>query len=323
MTVTTTTHPLVERYVAAVSARLPADQRTDVGDELRGSILDSVEDRLDHDPTADREAVVRDVLLGLGDPAVLAQGYAATPRYVVGPENYDTWRGLVLAISLVAAPITAVVTLVARIWAEDPYLEAIIGSAWTGFTVAVHVAFWVTLTFWIIERTGTEVDAGADPWTPDDLPELPRDRTIGLKELVGGVGFLVLVLAWLPWQHYRSPVDDVSGQRVPLLDPALWSGWLWGFVALVVLAVVVELIKYAVGHWTLAVTLLAVAADVLMGAFLVALLTTQTIVNPALSTTGEVTTTVDATVLVVSLVVVAIGVGEAVRGHLRHRAQVS
>ena len=31
---TTTTDPLVERYVAAVAARLPADQRQDVADEL-------------------------------------------------------------------------------------------------------------------------------------------------------------------------------------------------------------------------------------------------------------------------------------------------
>lgn len=323
MTVTTTTHPLVERYVAAVAARLPADQRTDVAEELRGSILDSVEDRLDHDPGADRDTVVREVLAGLGDPAVLARGYAATPHYLVGPANYDTWRGLILAISLVAAPVTAVVTLVARVWAEDPYPEAILGSAWTGFTVAIHVAFWVTLTFWLIERTGTEVDTGADPWTPDDLPELPRDRTLGLKELVGGVGFLALVLAWLPWQHYRSPVDDASGRAVPLLDPALWSGWLWGFVALVVLAVVVEVVKYVAGHWTLAVTLLSVAADVAMGVFLVAMLTTQTVVNPALSSSGEVTATVDATVVVVAVVVVAMGVGEAVRGHLRHRARVS
>ena len=93
MTTTTTTHPLVERYVAAVAARLPSDQRADVADELRGSILDSVEDRLDHDPAADRDAVVREVLAGLGDPAVLARGYAATPHWRA---PYDPSRSRIL-----------------------------------------------------------------------------------------------------------------------------------------------------------------------------------------------------------------------------------
>lgn len=321
---TATTDPLVERYVAAVAARLPGDQRTDVADELRASILDSVEDRLDHDPGADPGDVVREVLLELGDPAVLARGYAARPRQLVSAENYDTWWWLVVAIAGVAAPVTAMATLVARIWAEDPYPEAVLGSLWTGFTVVVHVAFWVTLVFWVLERTGTAAPAEAEEWTPERLPELPRERVLGLKELVGGLGFVALVLAWLPWQHFRSPVDDADGDRVPLLDPELWSsGWLWGFVVALVLTAVVEVVKYRAGDWTAGVTVLVVALDVLTAAYLVLLLTTQTVVNPALDLGGEAPATADRIVLVVAVVVAALGSAEAVRGHLRHRARLS
>jgi hypothetical protein len=326
MTTTSVTDPLVERYVAAVAARLPGDQRTDVADELRASILDSVEDRLDRDPEAGRDAVVRDVLLGLGDPVVLARGYTARPRQLVSPENYDTWWSLVVVIAAVAAPVTAMATLVARIWAEDPYPEAVLGSLWTGFTVVIHVAFWVTLVFWVLERSGTDSPAAgeAEEWTPDRLPELPRGRVLGLKELVGGLGFVALVLAWLPWQHFRSPVDDAAGDRVPLLDPELWSsGWLWGFVALLVLTAVVEVVKYRAGDWTTGVTVTVVALDVLTAAYLVLLLTTQTVVNPALDTGGDAPAAADRIVLVVALVVAALGSAEAVRGHLRHRALVS
>jgi hypothetical protein len=324
MTTTSVTDPLVERYVAAVAARLPGDQRTDVADELRASILDSVEDRLDRDPEAGREAVVRDVLLGLGDPAVLARGYTARPRQLVSPENYDTWWSLVVVIAAVAAPVTAMATLVARIWAEDPYPEAVLGSLWTGFTVVIHVAFWVTLVFWVLERSGTPAAGQEEEWTPDRLPELPRRRVLGLKELVGGLGFVALVLAWLPWQHFRSPVDDAAGDRVPLLDPDLWSsGWLWGFVALLVLTAVVEVVKYRAGDWTTGVTVTVVALDVLTAAYLVLLLTTQTVVNPALDTGGDAPAAADRIVLVVALVVAALGSAEAVRGHLRHRALVS
>lgn len=306
---TTTTDPLLERYVAAVAARLPADQRRDVADELRATVLDEAEGR---------GVPVRTVVTELGDPALLARGYAPA-RHLVAPEHYDTWRGLVVTITAVAAPVTVLATLVARVWAEDPYPQAVLGAVWTGVTVAVHVAFWVTLTFWVLERSGTSLDDGGREWTPDDLPEPPRDRTLGLRELVAGVGFLVLVLAWLPWQHLRSPVRDDSGDRVPLLDPALWSsGWLWTFAALLVVAVVVEVVKYAVGHWTLAVTALAVAADVAMAAYLIALTGARQVVNPELAS-ATAATSADRAVLVAAVVVGGLGVAEAVRGHLRHR----
>ncbi|QBR93988.1 HAAS signaling domain-containing protein [Nocardioides euryhalodurans] len=321
----TLSDPLVERYAVAVASRLPADQRDDVAAELRASILDSVEDRLDRDPDAARDAVVREVLLDLGDPIVLARGYATAPRYLVGPENFDTWRTLVLVISAVGAPVTALATLVARIWAGDPYPEAILGSLWTGFTVVVHVAFWVTLVFWIMEHTGTRSPmATEEGWTLDRLPELPRARALGLKELIAGLGFVTIVLAWLPWQHVHSPVVDDNGDRVPLLDPALWSsGWLWGFVALLLATAAVEVVKYRAGDWTTGVTLSAVALDVVTAAYLVLLLTTQTVVNPALDPGGSAPAAADTIVLVTALVVAALGIGEAVRGHLRHRTAVS
>lgn len=326
MTATTTTHPLVERYVAAVAARLPADQRTDVGEELRGSILDSVEDRLDHDPAADRDAVVREVLTDLGDPGDLARSYTGTTRFVVGPDHYDTWLGLVVAITATAAPITALVTLIARIWAEDPYPEAILGSIWTGLTVAIHVAFWVTLTFWIIERTGTELDRGHEEWTLDRLPPLPERRSLGLKELVGGIGLIAIVLAWLPWQHFRSPVDDAAGDRVPILDPALWSsGWLWALVALLLAEIGVEVYKFRVGNWTGAVTAVVVLTNVAFGVLVVAMVTSHRLVSEGLlgraSDPAAADTIVDRIVVVVAVLVSIMGVWEAVTGHRKHRSR--
>lgn len=322
----TSADPLVERYVEAVASRLPADQRTDVADELRASILDSVEDRLDREPEPhlERERVVRGVLTEMGDPARLAESYRGGPRHLVGPEHYETWRGLVVAITLAAAPITALVTLVVRIWAEDPYAEAILGSIWTGLTVAIHVAFWVTLTFWIIERTGTELDLDQEEWTVDRLPPLREPRTLGLKELIGGVGFVVIVLAWLPWQHFRSPVDDVAGDRVPILDPTLWSsGWLWGLVALLGAEIAVEVHKFRVGRWTRAVTALVVLTNAAFAVLVVAMVSDHQLVSDGLlgraSDPAAVDTAVDRIVVAVAVVTSAWGAWEAVAGHRKDR----
>ncbi|MFC7484261.1 permease prefix domain 1-containing protein [Luedemannella flava] len=69
-----TTPTLTDRYVDATLRRLPERQRADIERELRASIEDAVEARVDggEDP-ADAE---RAVLTGLGDPARLAAGYS-------------------------------------------------------------------------------------------------------------------------------------------------------------------------------------------------------------------------------------------------------
>src|SRR5690606_35974891 len=63
-----------DRYVHAVTRTLPEQQRGDVADELRASIADQIEDRLEAGAEADEAE--RDVLNALGDPDALAAGYA-------------------------------------------------------------------------------------------------------------------------------------------------------------------------------------------------------------------------------------------------------
>ena len=325
MTHQTLTDPLVERYAVAVASRLPADQRDDVAAELRASILDSVEDRLDHAPNAARDAVVREVLADLGDPAKLSREYTTTPRHLIGPAVYDAWWCLLRTLLVVVVPIIVVLAVVGGIWADDESLAAILVSGvGAGFAVGVQICFWVTGTFWLVERFGGETGELDEPWSVDRLPALPRPRQVDVPDLVWGVGFQALVLAWLPWQHFRSPVEDANGQQVPILDPALWSsGGLWGFALLLVVGIVVEVVKYVVGSWTLPVTVASVALDLVMTGFLVALMTTQQVVNPALlARAGDPAATddvVDRIVVVVALVVAALGIVDAVRKHLRHR----
>ena len=87
---------LTERYISATIRSLPAESQEDVRAELAASIADAVEARTEQGE--DPGAAEREVLTGLGDPAVLAAGYADRPLHLLGPRHYLTWRRLLIVL---------------------------------------------------------------------------------------------------------------------------------------------------------------------------------------------------------------------------------
>ena len=82
---------LVERYLKAVAAQLPKDNRDDIVAELRDEImgrLEALEARLGRVPTDDEvEALLREV----GHPLTVAARYRPGPHALIGPELYPWW----------------------------------------------------------------------------------------------------------------------------------------------------------------------------------------------------------------------------------------
>src|SRR5690606_9194890 len=77
---------LTDRYVWSVTRHLGSDTGPDVARELRGTIMDTVEAKIEAgtDPARAEE----EALTELGDPDVLAGQYGEKPRYLVGPGMY-------------------------------------------------------------------------------------------------------------------------------------------------------------------------------------------------------------------------------------------
>ena len=106
---------LIDRYLAAVSALLPKDQRQDITAELRDLIMNRVEEQeaVLRRPLDKREieALLRDI----GHPIAVAGRYG--PRTaLIGPELYPFWEfgvKVLLAIAALAAVVPAVVVLIA------------------------------------------------------------------------------------------------------------------------------------------------------------------------------------------------------------------
>jgi hypothetical protein len=236
---------LTDRYVGATLRSVPAQRRDEIAAELRGAVEDMIEGRTSAGEDAD--AAERSVLTELGNPAQLAARYSDRRLQLIGPTYYLAWlRLLKLLLSFVPAVVGVVVGLVK---AADGDPGGAVGAAiGTAIEVGVQIAFWVTLVFAILERTNTALNL--PEWTVDQLPRDHPNRQITLPDTAASIGWLVLVIAYLPLQHFVSFIPGRDGGNVPLFDPALWSFWLPFLLVVLVANLGVEIAKYRAGRWT-------------------------------------------------------------------------
>ena len=272
---------LTDRYVHVTVRGLDEGQRHDVEQELRGTIEDMVDARLDAGAAASREEAERAVLVELGDPMRLAAGYTGRPLHLIGPAIFPEWRRLVTLLLWTVVPIVTVINLVLRLFIDDLASEgvgaAFASSAGLGLQVALHVVFWTTLTYALVERS--QPGKALIAWDPDQLPEDDR-RSVGIGETVSSVVMLILVGLALIWQQTNSPLE-VDGESVPVLDPALWSGWIPFLLGVVVAQIVVALAVFRARRWTWGLAGIAAALDVAASAAVLWLLFTGRLLNPA------------------------------------------
>jgi hypothetical protein len=166
---------LIERYIHEVTRRLPEQDRAEVRRELEASIADM----LPENPT---EQQIINVLTQLGSPSLLAEQYHQKPRYLISPAVYDSYISVLKLVVLTAAltlgslgatqavitPTTSLADSIGTI------IALVIESAFDG---ALQAAFWVTLIFVIIDRTGLS----QKPWTVNDLPPLANQNGVKIS----------------------------------------------------------------------------------------------------------------------------------------------
>lgn len=251
---------LTDRYVAAAMRTVPEKQRDDLGTELRASIDDQIDARVDDGEP--HGAAERAVLTELGDPDKLAAGYTERPLYLIGPRYFLEWWRLLKLLLLIVLPAAAFGIALAQTL-EGEGIGPIIGVVVTTLiTVAVNLCFWTTLVFAIVERTGAGAGTGLTEWTVDQLPE-PRQSGAGFSDMIASLVFLVIAAGVIIWDlTIGFVVGVVPPTDAPLsfLNPALWPWWIAGLFVVMALEATLAVVVYLVGRWT---PLLAVVNAVL------------------------------------------------------------
>ena len=123
---------MIDRYLNAVAAQLPQDERADIVAELRDLILsrfEAKEEELGRSLTEDeQEAILREI----GHPLVVAARYRKGPDSLVGPALFPYWLFGVKAGLLVLLAVQAIGLFVHLISGTDDAGQAI-SHAFNGF----------------------------------------------------------------------------------------------------------------------------------------------------------------------------------------------
>lgn len=266
---------LTDRYLDAALRAVPQEQRGDIGAELRASIADQVDART-ADGTAPEQAEL-DVLTALGDPDRLAAEYTDRPLWLIGPRYYlDWWRLLTVLLWIVLPCAGLGVALANTIAGND--IATIVGTTVTVVvTAALHVTFWTTLAFVVLERTGHESLSSA-PWTPDRLPE-PRHSRVRLGDMVASIVFLAITAGAVLWDHFVGFAPAHRG--LSFLDPGLWPWWVGALLLLLGLEAILNVVVYAVGRWTVPLAMVNGCLNLAVAVPALWLLAEDRLVNPA------------------------------------------
>lgn len=276
---------LSDRYVETTLRRLPARQRSDIERELRASIADAVDDRLE--AGADPDEAEAAVLTELGDPDRLAAGFADRPLQLIGPRLYLDYLRLLTTLLATVVPAVAAAVGFVRGVEEDSVVTVVGDTLGAAVTTAVHIAVWTTVLFAIIERTPALRRLPGRSWTPDALPAAPPSRRARWGELVAESLAFVLVTAFILLSPVVSTERDAQGDPVGVLSPWFWeTGLVWVFVALGAVLLGFSFARYYL-RWSLALTLAGALVTVVNAVALVWAAATDRILNPAFVTAAE------------------------------------
>lgn len=239
---------LTDRYVWSVTRHLDSEAGPDVARELRGSILDTIEAKVEAGTDPAKAEV--EALTELGDPDALAREYGDRPRYLIGPGLYPGYVRLLRTLLGILLPLGLGAVLLERLLSgADGFGDTALAAVGTLFVTTVHVCFWVTLAYAAVERA-RPADKREEPllaWDTKQLPEETPWRQVGLGETLFQVALLGLVIFLLTWQF--TGVSDPSSQ-VQVLNPDLALPWAVLLVGLIAVEAAVAVGVWWAGRWT-------------------------------------------------------------------------
>ena len=192
---------MIDRYLYAVTRRLPENMRADVERELRSNIEDMM-------PQGAGEAQVEEVLTKLGSPARLALRYNPKPRFLVLPELFDDYIGALKAVSITLAVLFAFFAVYKFVFGDIGSLSPVqlmttvvtnfMSSAFEG---VVQAFFWVTLAFYLIGHYG--IKKNVRQWTPKNLSDIPPNVKSSFKraDIIGNAFFFPAVFNAVSYRH--------------------------------------------------------------------------------------------------------------------------
>lgn len=248
---------MINRYIYAVTQKLPQTQREDIAKELRGLIDDMLEERVQDGKIMDKD--VEEVLMELGNPKHLAQKYRGTKKFLIGPEFFDVYI-LVLKIVLISTAVSLggvffIQIIIDPVLILGHFIDLIVSIV----TVIPMAVGWTTFGFAMAENFN-----GIDPkdlqmdkeWKVSELAPIPdKKRQIKRGETITGIIFYVLFIVIFAFSSEYFGVwvfhDGEFSSVVPFLGEETTDSYLFLLIILIFgFGIIKECLKLIFGKWT-------------------------------------------------------------------------
>lgn len=307
---------LTDRYIHAATRSIRTAERAAVAAELRERIADATDARLAAGVSPD--TVEASVLTELGDPERVAADYTGQALHLIGPRFYLTWRRLVKILLATVVPCVVFAMLLAGVIDRDPIGAVVWSAIAIPATVAIHLVFWTTFAFAMIERLEShaagrgkplrlkqlaDIETAAQPWTIDQLVTVGPARTrLARSSFIALVAYELIFAALVVLQQF---LVVLGGTPVPLVDPVHWSFLLPWLLCVAAVRLALTIVVYLRGRWQgWSASLYGIATL----AFIVPVIwhwTAGTLVNPAFNAAAG----IDADDEAVRVIGVVLGIG--------------
>lgn len=204
---------LIDRYLNAVAAQLPQDERADITAELRDLILSRFEAKEEELGRAlnedEQEAILREV----GHPLVVAARYRKGPDSLVGPELFPYWLFGVKAGLMVLGVVFALSLLIRLVGGSENFGQDIAQAFHGFFGAGLTLIGAATLAAAILEHQGIR-PSFLTQWRVKDL------GTFGLADPAA-------------WGASMAGTETAKATWMPKKQPKAWPGgeYLFSFLA--------------------------------------------------------------------------------------------
>ncbi len=243
---------MIDRYIYAVTQHLPENIREDVSKELRSNIQDML-------PEDASDAQIKEVLEKLGNPAKLAVEYNPQKSYLIGPGVYSQYIKLLKLVTGIAAITLGCIAIFTGVFnfsavqKPEEIVSDVISAAMGG---AMQGAFWVTLVFIIMERSG--VHEGHSPfknkkWTLEDLKAIPDygKKKISRVSTTVEIFFTILFASLLIFRPEIIGVSLKGSGFVPILNAEILPAYTVGIVLLAIVSLGILVWKTIYPYWSI------------------------------------------------------------------------
>ena len=271
---------LIERYIYAVTKRLPGKTREDVARELRTLIEDMLKERCGEVTPSDKD--IRVVLTELGTPNELYEQYAGDgKRCLIGPPYYTTYVFVMKIVLICVAFGMTLSAVLGFALGESQALSwfSAVGQ-WIGMlSGGLMGAFaFVTLLFAFFDYKGISLDNYSGL---DDLPPVPKKKQqISRGETIFGIGIsVVFLIVFLVCPQIFCAITK-DGELIPILSTEVARNTWYIIVIFSALGIIREIVKLLDGKYTGRVVITTVITDLLSALCSFWWLLRKDIINP-------------------------------------------